>query len=140
MSEPKPLASLNAGLLARKGNARPAIGRSLLPFAPLSRPPRTDVQDPASWDDKGDNPASPARRQIERIEHRYSTDRKAAPAKAKAAFTLRLDSDRHLRLRLASAVSKRSAQHIVTQALDAFLDQQPHLDALVNEAQKAKEK
>jgi hypothetical protein len=50
---------------------------------------------------------------------------RAAPgSKAKAAFTLRLDPDRHLRLRLCAAVSHRSAQMIVTQALDEFLDRQ----------------
>ena len=40
----------------------------------------------------------------------------------KAAFTLRLDAERHLRLRLATAVTGRSAQQIVTGALDALLD------------------
>lgn len=53
--------------------------------------------------------------------------------KAKAAFTLRLDPDRHLRLRLACAVGNRSAQQIVTQALDAFLDSQPDLEKLANQ-------
>lgn len=52
------------------------------------------------------------------------------PAKAKAAFTLRLDADRHLRLRLASAVTGRSAQKIVTEALDALLDRMDDVDAL----------
>jgi hypothetical protein len=51
--------------------------------------------------------------------------RAAAGSKAKAAFTLRLDADRHLRLRMLSAVSHRSAQQIVTQALDEFLDGKP---------------
>lgn len=49
----------------------------------------------------------------------------------KAAFTLRLDSERHLRLRLASAVANRSGQQIVGEALDAFLAQIPGLDTLV---------
>jgi hypothetical protein len=51
---------------------------------------------------------------------------RAAPgAKPKAAFTLRLDPERHLRLRLVCAVNHRSAQQIVTQALDEFLARQP---------------
>jgi hypothetical protein len=51
---------------------------------------------------------------------------RAAPgAKPKAAFTLRLDPERHLRLRLVCAVNHRSAQQIVTQALDEFLASQP---------------
>jgi len=56
---------------------------------------------------------------------------KAARA-AKAAFTLRLDPERHLRLRLACAVGNRSAQQIVTDALDAFLDSCPEIDALAD--------
>jgi hypothetical protein len=56
--------------------------------------------------------------------------RLAAGSKAKAAFTLRLEAERHLRLRLACAVTHRSAQQLVTQALDAFLDTLPELDAM----------
>jgi hypothetical protein len=57
--------------------------------------------------------------------------KRAAPgSKAKAAFTLRLDNDRHLKLRLACAVSNRSAQMIVTEALDAFLDSIPEIEQL----------
>ncbi len=58
--------------------------------------------------------------------------RRAAPAsvKAKAAFTLRLDPERHLKLRLASAVTRLSAQQLVTGALDDFLNSLPELEAL----------
>jgi len=55
---------------------------------------------------------------------------RSAPARAKAAFTLRLDPDRHLKLRLACALSRRSAQQLVTEALDNFLDSLPELEAL----------
>jgi hypothetical protein len=48
----------------------------------------------------------------------------------KVAFTLRLDADRHLRLRLAAAVTGRSAQHIVTAALDQFLASIPEVESL----------
>lgn len=51
-------------------------------------------------------------------------------AKPKAAFTLRLDPERHLRLRLASAITRRSAQMLVTGALDDFLNSLPELEAL----------
>ena len=58
---------------------------------------------------------------------------KAAPAPGrKAAFTLRLDADRHLRLRLACAVTGRSAQHLVTTALDSALAEIPEIDALAS--------
>ena len=63
--------------------------------------------------------------------------RSAPGSKGKAAFTLRLDPERHLKLRLACAVDGRSAQQIVTDALDGFLAANPELDSL---AQKAKRK
>ena len=56
--------------------------------------------------------------------------RQAAGAKSKAAFTLRLEAERHLRLRLACAVTHRSAQQLVTEALDSFLATLPELDAM----------
>jgi hypothetical protein len=63
--------------------------------------------------------------------------RAAVGGKAKAAFTLRLDPDRHLKLRLACAVDGRSAQQLVTDALDRLLDTMPELEAM---AEKAKRK
>jgi len=63
---------------------------------------------------------------------------RAAPgSKPKAAFTLRLDPERHLKLRLACAVDGRSAQQIVTDALDHLLERMPELDAMASKA-KAK--
>jgi hypothetical protein len=53
-----------------------------------------------------------------------------AKGKAKAAFTLRLDEQRHLRLRLASALTHQSAQQLVTAALDAWLERLPEVEAL----------
>jgi hypothetical protein len=50
----------------------------------------------------------------------------------KAAFTLRLDAGRHLRLRLACAVTGRSAQQIVTGALDDMLAAIPEIEALAS--------
>ncbi|WP_221791793.1 hypothetical protein [Aquisediminimonas sediminicola] len=58
--------------------------------------------------------------------------RNKEPAVNKAAFTLRLDEDRHLRLRLASAVSRRSAQRLVTEALDRFLEGLEDIDQLTS--------
>lgn len=52
--------------------------------------------------------------------------------KEKAAFTLRLDSERHLKLRLACAVRHQSAQQLVTDALDALLESMPDIDDLVS--------
>jgi len=59
--------------------------------------------------------------------------RQAAGLKDKAAFTLRLDMQRHLKLRLACAVTHRSAQQIVTEALDKLLAAIPELDSLAQQ-------
>lgn len=56
-----------------------------------------------------------------------------------AAFTLRLPADRHLRLRLASAVQLRSAQLVVTDALDRYLASLPQIDELARRATPAEE-
>ena len=62
---------------------------------------------------------------------------RAAPgSKAKAAFTLRLDGQRHLKLRLACAVTGRSAQQLVTDALDQLLATMPELDTMAERAPK----
>lgn len=55
---------------------------------------------------------------------------KSRTRKAKAAFTLRLDAERHLRLRLATAVKNVSAQQLVTKAVDEYLKNIPELDEL----------
>ena len=54
--------------------------------------------------------------------------------RGKAAFTLRLDPLRHLKLRLACAVTGRSAQQLVTLALDELLASMPELDAMAERA------
>ena len=71
------------------------------------------------------------------IRTRAPKARCAPGSKAKAAFTLRLDPDRHLKLRLACAVGGRSAQQLVTDALDQLLAGMPELEVM---AEKAKRK
>ncbi len=71
------------------------------------------------------------------VARRAPAPRTAAGSKAKAAFTLRLDPERHLKLRLACAVGGESAQMLVTRAVDQLLASMPQLDAM---AQKAKPK
>jgi hypothetical protein len=71
------------------------------------------------------------------VSTRQPAARAAPGSKSKAAFTLRLDPDRHLKLRLACAVNGRSAQQIVTDAVDQMLGGMPGLDAM---AEKAKRK
>lgn len=55
------------------------------------------------------------------------------PARSKAAFTLRLEADRHLKLRLACAVTGQSAQQLVTEALDRLLQSRPEIGALAQQ-------
>jgi hypothetical protein len=85
-------------------------------------------------------PVAPVR--IAKVPEQASVARRAprprsGPAgKAKAAFTLRLDPERHLKLRLACAVDGRSAQQIVTQALDEMLERMPEVDVMAAKAHR----
>lgn len=54
----------------------------------------------------------------------------------RAAFTLRVDSERHLKLRLACALRNRSAQQLVTDALDRLLDELPDVASLAAQVAK----
>jgi hypothetical protein len=194
MAEAKPFASLSSGLLARKGDARPAMRRQLangtaetsavahddLGWNDMGYDVDPDHNAPMDHDhDMGHNPLAAAvpevkpevKAQQDRIAEqlhvqaeqtealhydsppapvvsivtakpvvapiavapvpaRAKTPRAAPGMKDKSAFTLRLDGDRHLRLRLACAVSNRSAQQLVTAALDAFIESMPEIGAL----------
>ena len=66
--------------------------------------------------------------------HRQPTARSAPGSKGKSAFTLRLDASRHLKLRLACAVNGRSAQQLVTDAVDRLLADMPELDSMAERA------
>jgi len=166
------LASLSSGLLARKGQARPAMrpqgyagfhpggddlgwndmGGGVPPPAPVPAPVPVPVPVPAPAPDlpavlverealaaQVETPPAPppepvraARPVSVATATRIRRETDAAHKKgAKSAFTLRLDGDRHLRLRLASAVADRSAQQLMIEALDAFLHTMPEVDALV---------
>lgn len=197
-------ASLNSGLLARKGGAKPAMRPQMTPINPLA----SNLED-LGWNDMGDEdeprkqdilqltpePANPeteneARRQdaeaeaqlhdrtaevpmvrkqqeaiVQRIiqpkpfaanaaddavegeekvaaatvvaTKRPARARRSALAQGKrAAFTLRLDEERHLKLRLACTIRGRSAQQIVTEALDAILGELPELDSLAAQVKR----
>jgi hypothetical protein len=70
------------------------------------------------------------------VPRRAPRPRSAPGSKGKAAFTLRLDPDRHLKLRLACAVDGRSAQQLVTDALDHLLERMPDIDGLAEKAKR----
>lgn len=170
MGAPMAFAALSAGLLARKGAARPAmrphasgpfsakaedLGWDDMGFEPL-RPSATDLHD--NEHDAVAVPAlelSPVRQQQAKLVVQFGcnspptgpdmllTEVAAGPPlvarpgparKARSAFTLRLDSARHFKLRLACAVSGRSAQMLVTDAVDQLLGSIPELDAMVGKA------
>jgi len=182
----KSAASLTSGLLARKGQARPAMRPGYVGLTPA---PSEDL----GWNDMGEDaaaaqpvdiafppppavsapePVPPVLREREILEtqivHSF-TEPEPEPApqpepvlhaetkpalaplaveriarevgvRQKAAFTLRLDKDRHLRLRLASAVSNRSAQQLVTEAVDALLLGMPEVEKLVAQLPKQRKK
>lgn len=199
MGEPKPLASLSAGLLARKGAARPAMRRQPLGSGPATL--NATGYDDLGWNDMGydvdpDQSAEPTnmvdlkpmlagsvlahnaeaehavdesagheltdalaneeayraeppaipevvRQQESLVDRVAAVARKveqrpvergprALRAREKAAFTLRLDAERHLRLRLASAVTNRSSQVILTDLLDEYLSTLPEIDAMAS--------
>lgn len=218
MGEPKPLASLSAGLLARKGGARPAMRRQPLGSGPATM--NSMGYDDLGWNDMGydvdpDQSAEPARLvdlkplltgsvpahnveaehavddsvgyelppefnaeytgEVTGLTEEYGADQfeaeapevpevvrqqesliervaavarkvearpvpapkkekapRALRAREKAAFTLRLDAERHLRLRLASAVTNRSSQVILTDLLDEYLSSLPEIDAMAS--------
>jgi hypothetical protein len=155
MTEPKPLASLSSSLLARKGQAKPAMRPQ--GFAGFGMTAATAVHDDLGWNDMGHEAQQPSadivpihaavepepapaivHQQREEIARELAPAPRAVPSsksdkvvraapgsKGKAAFTLRLDPERHLQLRLVCAVQHRSAQHVVIAALDAFLANQP---------------
>lgn len=64
--------------------------------------------------------------------------RSSAASKGKrAAFTLRLDPQRHLMLRLACTVRGSSAQQLVTDALDGLLAEMPEIASLAAQVQRS---
>ncbi|USU06161.1 hypothetical protein NF699_05685 [Sphingomonadaceae bacterium OTU29LAMAA1] len=177
----KPMASLSSGLLARKGQARPAMrsqafgGFGVAPQAgddlgwndmggsepvsaavPVPAPVLAPVPRPAPGPvaARGVEPVPTLLVQRELLEAQMvSPEAKKSVSVAtatrirretqhggKAAFTLRVDADRHLRLRLASAITNRSAQDLVTEALDALLGAVPEVEALVAQLPVAKTK
>ncbi len=153
VAEPRGAASLTASLLARRGGARPAMRRAALgPVTSI-----TPINDDLGWNDMGDNeleaveapaltPVSPINEQLNALAERINAKivdkpkSKSRPATLtgaarKAAFTLRIDAERHLRLRLLSAVSNRSAQQLLTEALDALIVRNDELNRLADQAE-----
>jgi hypothetical protein len=89
---------------------------------------------------RSDKPA--VRRQQESAVDRVRQTRKPPARRSafddgrRAAFTLRVDADRHLKLRLACTIRNRSAQQLVTEALDRMLDELPDIATLAEQVAK----
>jgi hypothetical protein len=198
MRENKAFASLSSGLLARKGQARPAMRQQGFGFGTGAAddlgwndmghdvPPRTVTaklpaslsgpqivvpipveppvvlrqqeeiarefarpvvtEEPVAAEPVADEPVdevaktpAPAAPKAKAVQKKTKPVAKASAARKgvarrsegrKAAFTLRLDTDRHLRLRLACALQNRSAQLLVTAALDQLLESLPDVARL----------
>ncbi len=86
------------------------------------------------------NPAVRAQQEnLQRNVARSNKPRKSALSDGRrAAFTLRVDAERHLKLRLASTVLNQSAQQVVTEALDRFLAEMTELESLAKNVRKSR--
>lgn len=151
MSEVKPFASLTPTLLARKGGAKPAMRSQLNPMG-FDPAVQADVHEDLGWNDMGHEPGQGAEvvqlqpeivRQQRALAKRIAqpVDRRSALADGRrAAFTLRVDAERHLKLRLACTLDGRSAQELVTEALDRLLDEMPEVASLAAQLGQRKRK
>jgi hypothetical protein len=123
--------SISALTPAPRSHDRGADEAAEVPHHPIAEQQRTIAATFATEseiDEPSDELAEPA--PVVSLPRRPRT---APGAKGKAAFTLRLDPDRHLKLRLACAIRHRSAQQIVSEALDKFLLSLPELATLTDQ-------
>ena len=104
-------ASLSSSLLVRKGSAAPAD----LSLVPASRRHTVKVQ-------SKEPPRSSCLHQAEIAAAKAAGHDEPGSGAYTAKFTLRLDRERHLRLKLLAAHLHLSAQEMLVEALDAYLD------------------
>lgn len=112
-----------------------AIALSLAPAA-IATPAAAE---PAVGEPVAEQPApalTPSPRPASRKARQPASRRSALADGRRAAFTLRLDAERHLKLRLACTLGNRSAQQIVTEAVDRLLGEMPEVAALAAEVRK----
>lgn len=146
-------ASLGPTLLARKGGAKPAMRPQLAPLPDVA-PVDVDALEDLGWNDMGEpaegeipvakpvakktkprgqsKKSKPAQKQTLQKAAKSAAKSKAKAPARRAAFTLRLDADRHLKLRLAATMHGLSAQALVTEAIDAVFSEIEDLDALAS--------
>ena len=140
----RPLASLSAGMLARKGDK--PLNRIPVALPPLHALPAALL---ATLKDEAPQVATVEAVPVSLDEAAAATgalplyrplppscggrQRRDLKSGAKAAFTLRLDATRHFKLRLACALASRSAQGVVVDALDRLLAADPLIDLLAQQ-------
>lgn len=120
----KSVASLSAALLARKGNATPAISRESHEMAhendlkeqPLASVSHNFTAARRATRSFGSRPADAGAGTTERAKSKKVTDEK------RIALTLRLDKNRHLGLKLISVHLDKSGQELLIELLDDLLD------------------
>lgn len=135
-------ASLGPTLLARKGGAKPAMRPQIAAFPDMALVDPDTLED-LGWNDMGEARENEGARHTPSNKQSGKKAKKAASSKKskqvqktaekpikRAAFTLRLDADRHLKLRLAATMHGMSAQALVTEAIDALFGEIKDLDAL----------
>jgi hypothetical protein len=106
-------ATLSSKLLAPKGSAAPAGGRSRTPKRAVAAGLRPVGAVPDAVPDSSVPPSGPR--------GEANDDGYAPPGAERARVTLRLDPERHRRLRVAAACRGESMQSVMVAALDAYL-------------------
>lgn len=124
MSDLKPIAALSGGLLVRKGGAMPAS----LAFPAPEPAPRIEARLQTPPGPRSEAPARPRggmpRRQGDEGPPRMPRAGGGEPPRrgaGSAKVSLRLDPERHQRLRIAALHQRLSGQQLLLAALDAYL-------------------
>ncbi|KQM66959.1 MULTISPECIES: hypothetical protein [unclassified Sphingomonas] len=118
MTTPRPPAQIHPALLARKGEARPAM-------RPHGTGPDSVDGDDLGWNDLGDSKPAVLR---DRAKLQAVS---ATPSSAGESIVLDLDPDRMLRLKLAATVRNLTPEAFVRDALDRSLPSASDIAALV---------
>ena len=115
MSALKP-ARLTGALLTRKGmaapSAAPATRVNMVGSAPAHREPDPPVANLSDW-------IAPNSGGTETVERASKNKR---PSEKRVRVSLRLDGERHVRLKLVATYLNRTLQSIFTQAIDEFFE------------------
>lgn len=118
MTTPRPPAQIHSALLARKGEARPAM-------RPHGTGPDSQAGDDLGWNDLGETRPTVLR---DRAKLQAVP---ATPPPATESVVLDLDPDRMLRLKLAATVRNVTPEAFVRDALDRSLPSASDIAALV---------